>query len=146
MNYQELSPQGETLLKEIIDLQASDQDNAAYWSKRFDGLSMQQDTLLRDTFRELKECGYVHIQWADNIPYYLSLTVDGHDYFTNKKAAKKAERKLSRREWRIAVISAIIGGMVGLIPSSRQPARRMGKAVQKTRRECGNGFSEKAVS
>lgn len=27
MNYQELSPQGETLLKEIIDLQASDQDN-----------------------------------------------------------------------------------------------------------------------
>ena len=57
MNYQELSPQGETLLKEIIDLQASGQDNAAYWSKRFDGLSMQQDTLLRDTFRELKECG-----------------------------------------------------------------------------------------
>ena len=30
MNYQELSPQGETLLKEIIDLQASGQDNAAY--------------------------------------------------------------------------------------------------------------------
>ena len=77
MNYQELSPQSETLLKEIIDLQASGQDNAAYWSKRFDGLSMQQDTLLRDTFRELKEYGYVHIQWADNIPYYLSLTVDG---------------------------------------------------------------------
>lgn len=116
MNYQELSPQGETLLKEIIDLQASGQDNASYWSKRFDRLSMQDDTLLRDTFRELKECGYVHIQWADNIPYYLSLTVDGKNYFTNKKAAKKAERKLSRREWRIAVISAIIGGMVGLIP------------------------------
>ena len=77
---------------------------------------MQQDTLLRDTFRELRECGYVKTRWADNIPYYLSLTVDGHNYFTNKKAAKKAERKLSRREWRIAVISAIIGGMVGLIP------------------------------
>ena len=29
MNYQELSPQSETLLKEIIDLQASGQDNAA---------------------------------------------------------------------------------------------------------------------
>ena len=98
------------------DYKSSDQDNAAYWSKRFDGLSMQQDTLLRDTFRELRECGYVKTQWADNVPYYLSLTVDGHNYFTNKKAAKKAERKLSRREWRIAVISAIIGGMVGLIP------------------------------
>lgn len=79
-------------------------------------LSLRADTLLRDTFRELRECGYVHIQWADNIPYYLSLTVDGQNYFTNKKDAKKAERKLSRREWRIAVISAIIGGMVGLIP------------------------------
>ena len=65
---------------------------------------------------ELRECGYVKTQWADNIPYYLSLTVDGHNYFTNKKAVKKAERKLSRREWRIAVISATIGGMVGLIP------------------------------
>ena len=73
-------------------------------------------TLLRETFRELRECGYVKTQWADNIPYYLSLTVDGQNYFTNKKAAKKAEKKLSRREWRIAVISAIIGGMVGLIP------------------------------
>ena len=31
MNYQELSPQGETLLKEIIDLQASGQDNGQ-WS------------------------------------------------------------------------------------------------------------------
>lgn len=116
MTYHELSPQGEALLKEIIDLQASGQDNAAYWRKRFDGLSMQQDTLLRDTFRELRECGYVRIQWAENIPYHLSVTIDGQNYTANKKAAKKAERKLSRREWRIAVISAIIGGMVGLIP------------------------------
>lgn len=44
------------------------------------------------------------------VPVELSLRAD------NKKDAKKAERKLSRREWRIAVISAIIGGMVGLIP------------------------------
>ena len=89
MNYQELSPQGETLLKEIIDLQASGQDNAAYWSKRFDGLSMQQDTLLRDTFRELKEYGYVHIQWADNIPYYLSLTVMVKIISLTKRPQKK---------------------------------------------------------
>lgn len=116
MNYQELSPQGEALLREIIDLQTSSQDNTAHWSKRFDGLSAQQDTLLRDTFRELKECGYIRIQWADNIPYYLTVTVDGQNYTANKKAAKKAERKLSRREWRIAVVSAIIGGIVGLIP------------------------------
>lgn len=116
MNYQELSPQGEALLKEIIDLQASGKDNAAHWNECFQNLSFQEENLLRDTFRELRECGYIKAQWAENIPYYLAVTVDGKNYETNKKAAKKAERKLSQREWRIAIISAIIGGLVGLIP------------------------------
>ena len=116
MTYQELSPQGETLLKEIIDLLASDKDHAKHWHDRFDLLSFQEESLLRDTFRELRECGYINCQWADNIPYYLTVTIDGQNYAANKKAAKKAERKLSRREWRIAIVSAIIGGIVGLIP------------------------------
>ena len=116
MTYQELSPQGEALLKEIIDLLANNEDNDEHWHKRFDALSFQKENLLRDTFRELRERGYKKTQWADNIPYYLAVTVDGQNYEANKKAAKKAERKLSRREWRIAIISAIIGGLVGLIP------------------------------
>lgn len=116
MNYQELSPQGEALLKEIIDFQASGKDNAIHWNERFQDLSSQEENLLRDTFRELRECGYIQVQWAESIPYYLAVTVDGKNYETNKKAAKKAERTLSRREWRIAIISAIIGGLVGLIP------------------------------
>lgn len=116
MNYQELSPQGETLLKEIIGLQTSGKDNTAHWNKRLQNLSFQEENPLRDTFRELRECGYIKIRWADNIPYYLAVTVDGKNYEANKKAAKKAERKLSRREWKIAIISAVIGGLVGLIP------------------------------
>lgn len=116
MTYQELSPQGEALLKEIIDLQTSGKDNTAHWNERFQNLSFQEENLLRDAFRELRECGYIKTQWADNIPYYLAVTVDGQNYEANKKAAKKAERKLSQREWRIAIISAIIGGLVGLIP------------------------------
>ena len=116
MTYQELSPQGEALLKEIIDLQTSGKDNTAHWNERFQNLSFQEENLLRDTFRELRECGYIKTQWADNIPYYLAVTVDGKNYEANKKAAKKAERKLSRRERKIAIVSAIIGGLVGLIP------------------------------
>ena len=116
MTYQELSPQGEALLKEIIDLQTSGKDNAAHWNERFQNLSFQEESLLRDTFRELRECGYIKTKWADNIPYYLAVTVDGKNYEANKKAAKTAERKLSRREWKIAIVSAIIGGLVGLIP------------------------------
>lgn len=116
MNYQKLSPQGEALLKEIIDLQASNKNNTVHWNERFRNLSFQEETLLRDTFRELRECGYIKTKWAESIPYCLAVTVDGKKYEANKKAAKKAERKLSRREWRIAIISAIIGGLVGLIP------------------------------
>ena len=107
MTYQELSPQGEALLKEIIDLQTSGKDNTAHWNERFQNLSFQEENLLRDTFRELRECGYIKTQWADNIPYYLAVTVDGKNYEANKKAAKKAERKLSRREWKIAIVSAL---------------------------------------
>lgn len=76
MTYQELSPQGEALLKEIIGLQTSGKDNAAHWNERFQNLSFQEENLLRDTFRELRECGYIKTQWADNIPYYLAVTVD----------------------------------------------------------------------
>lgn len=89
MTYQELSPQGEALLKEIIDLQTSGKDNTAHWNERFQNLSFQEENLLRDTFRELRECGYIKTQWADNIPYYLAVTVDGKNYEANKKAAKK---------------------------------------------------------
>ena len=48
MNYQELSPQGETLLKEIIGLQTSGKDNTAHWNERFQNLSFQEENLLRD--------------------------------------------------------------------------------------------------
>lgn len=51
MNYQELSPQGETLLKEIIGLQTSGKDNTAHWNERFQNLSFQEENLLRDTLQ-----------------------------------------------------------------------------------------------
>ena len=77
MNYIELSPQGEKLLKEITELKNNKTDNAEYWDKRFELLSPDEDDLFRSTFGELKNCGYINTMWADNIPYVLSLTVDG---------------------------------------------------------------------
>lgn len=56
---------------------------------------------------------------SDMEPVYVltGLTQKGKAYFELKKKHKKEERKLSRREWRIAIVSAIIGAVVGLIPS-----------------------------
>lgn len=85
MNYQELSPQGEQLLAEIVNMKNNKGDNSQHWEKRFDSLSLDEDSLLRSTFKELKDLGYITVQWADNIPYILNLTVDGVNYFDNKK-------------------------------------------------------------
>ena len=56
---------------------------------------------------------------SDVEPSYVltGLTQKGKSYFERKKKYEKEKRKLSRREWRIAIISAIIGALIGLIPS-----------------------------
>lgn len=56
---------------------------------------------------------------SDMEPVYIltGLTQRGKSYFELKKKYEKEKRKLSRREWLIAIISAIIGAVVGLIPS-----------------------------
>lgn len=52
-------------------------------------------------------------------PCYLltGVTQKGKSYFELKSKHEKEQRKLSRREWKIAIISTIIGAIIGLIPS-----------------------------
>ncbi len=56
---------------------------------------------------------------ADMEPVYIltGITQKGKTYFELKKKHEKEKQKFSRREWWIAIISAIIGAVVGLIPS-----------------------------
>ena len=58
----------------------------------------------------------------DSEPVYIvtEITQKGKSYFENKRADEKEKRKLSRREWRIAIIGAIVGGIIGLIPTILQ--------------------------
>ena len=49
---------------------------------------------------------YVFLKKGEAFEYYL----------VEEKEARKEERKLSRREWRIAIVSAVIGAAIGLIP------------------------------
>ena len=46
MIYEELSPQGEQLLAEIIELKNTGKDESTHWIKRFESLSFDEDTIL----------------------------------------------------------------------------------------------------
>ena len=50
----------------------------------------------------------------------IDITQKGKTYFELKSKYEKEQKKLSRREWKIAIISAIIGAIIGLIPSILQ--------------------------
>lgn len=118
MIFEELSPNAEKLLNEIIRHKADDGScDTDYWDLRFSELNFDDDTRLRGLFKELSSAELIMVRWADNVPYYLVVLDKGLSYADMKKAHEKAERRLSRREWKISVISAVIGAAVGLIPS-----------------------------
>lgn len=114
MAFEALTPNAEKLLQEIL----AHRDNATdYWRERFDHLSGDEDMRIRSLFRELKEAELIDTMWADNFPYQIAITDNGYTYTERKKADTKEKKKLSRREWRIAIVSAIIGAVIGLIPT-----------------------------
>lgn len=118
MAFEELSPNAEKLLQEIIEHRLPNGCcDSEHWKNRFENISFDEDTRLRSLFKELREQEMISVQWADNYPYYLALLDKGYSDKESKKAYTKEKRKLSRREWRIAIVSAIIGGIIGLIPS-----------------------------
>ena len=56
---------------------------------------------------------------SDMEPKYVvfGITQKGKTYFELKNKYEKEEKRLSNREWRIAIISALIVAVIGLIPS-----------------------------
>lgn len=116
MKFNELSKEAEYLLKEIIEYNQKPSEEYGHWLHRFQKLSFDDDSRLRSVFKEVKDAGFIHLQWGDGIPYFIEITNAGYTYFDAKKESLKKQKKLSRREWVIAIVSAIIGGAVGLIP------------------------------
>lgn len=56
---------------------------------------------------------------SDIKPRYtlIGVTQKGKSYFELKKKYEQEQRKITRREWKIAIISALIGAVIGLIPT-----------------------------
>lgn len=118
MPFEELSPNAEKLLQEILDHRLENNiPDPDYWQMRFSDLSFAEDERLRSLFAELEEYDIINTHWADGFPFHISVFDKGYSYFEAKAKYEKEKKKLSRREWYIAVISAIIGAAIGLIPT-----------------------------
>lgn len=76
MDFIKLPANSEKLLIELLQA-----DNPVQMlCVRFEQASQRDDDELRGMLRELRERGYINVQWADNIPYYLTLNNSARTY------------------------------------------------------------------
>lgn len=76
MSFKRLSRNSKQLLDEIM---AAD-NPADMLAKRFDGLTNSENAELRSIIRELREEGFINVQWADNVPYFVTINNSAHTY------------------------------------------------------------------
>lgn len=106
MEFEYLDEESESLLKFLIKKDTIYNDNVS-------GTSIE--SLVKKGYVKGKECS----TFSDVEPKYvlIDLTQKGKTYFESKRQCEKEKKHLSRREWKIAIISAILGGIIGLIPT-----------------------------
>lgn len=106
MNFEYLDNESEQLLKKILEL--NDLPNASFRGETI-------DFLVKNDYLD----GICTTTLSDIEPYYIITAIrqKGKTYFEMKEKYEKEQKRLSRREWKIAIISAIIGAIIGLIPS-----------------------------
>lgn len=76
MSLKKLPQNSKHLLDEII---AADNPTDML-AKRFDGLTNSEAAELRSIIHELCEEGFINIQWADNVPYFVTINNSAHTY------------------------------------------------------------------
>jgi len=93
MYFNEVSPQAENLLEDIIELKNKKLNESEYWNDRFDNLDFDEEVIFRSLFKELRESDLINVTWADNIPYMLNITNKGKTYFEMKERYEQEMEK-----------------------------------------------------
>lgn len=76
MNFIKLPANSEKLLLELVQA-----DNPVQMlCTRFEHASQHAEDELRGILKELREAGYINIQWADNMPYFVTLNNSARTY------------------------------------------------------------------
>lgn len=88
MSFKRLPQNSKQLLDEII---AAD-NPADMLAKRFDGLTNSEDAELRSIIRELREEGFINVQWADNVPYFVTINNSARTYNERLQEYKSEKR------------------------------------------------------
>lgn len=84
---EQLTPEAERVLREIHDhCREPGIIDVAYWSETFREKSSLSISRLRKLLKELTDKGFLQIRWAGNIPYTMSLSSEGLQYFEIKNA------------------------------------------------------------
>ena len=65
--------------KILLELAHADNPTQAL-NAHYDSCSIQEKRVLDGIVRELKECGYINVKWADNMPWIVSLNNSARTY------------------------------------------------------------------
>lgn len=86
------------------------------WGDKNDMFFTDEDVLrYQDVLQLMESRGYIRDMQVDNCNFYVKMAAwDGFEDWLKEEI--KESKRMSRREWRIAIGSAVIGAAVGLIP------------------------------
>lgn len=90
MRFIKLPSNSEKILLELVE---SEKPTEALYS-RYEGISDQEEQVLDGIVRELTECGYIDVMWADNMPWNVTLNNSARTYgecLTEYEAQKMAQ-------------------------------------------------------
>ncbi len=107
MEFKYLDDESEKMLKEILN------------NERFDVKHTYQGYVIERLIENKYVDGLCSTTLSDSVPCYIviGVTQKGKTYFESKEKYEKEKRRVIRREWIIAIISAAVGALIGLIPT-----------------------------
>ena len=109
MKFKKLPSNSKKLLDDIINA-----DNPTdMLSKSFDGLSAKEDEELRAIIRELRESGYISVNWADNRPFRVTVNNSARNYDNLLKEYEREHQVIVDQSIRIGDNNTIKASAIG---------------------------------
>lgn len=79
--------------REILKLILNEENPEDVLCKKFESATPKEDIELRSILGELEEQGLVYINWADDVPYIISIKNPGRTYFERESEYIKMQEK-----------------------------------------------------